>query len=351
MMKVPWSRRLGVILPALGFLLLVSGIISITIGAVGVSPWTVFSLLIYKVPVIGNQLVTPWWSETIETIIWNLRVPRTLLAAFTGMSLAVAGAAFQGLLRNPLAEPYTVGVSSGAALGAALVIILGLGSGFFGLLLLPIAAFTGAFATILGVYRIAALNGRFDTETLILAGVALSSFLTAILSFLMTLAQDSLKQLIYWLMGSFATGGWDHVLAILPYLIIGFTLIWMNYRELNILTLGEESAGQLGINVERTKLILLFSATLMAGGAVALAGTVGFVGLVVPHVVRLLLGPDHRVLIPAAALTGGIFLVVADTVARTVMAPVELPVGVITAFLGAPFFAYLLRKHRRSRRI
>lgn len=343
--------RLSRILLFLGFLLIVMAALSVAIGAVNVGTILAFKILLYKMPFVGETLIKPEWPETIETIIWNIRLPRTLLAAFVGASLSVAGVAFQGLLRNPLAEPYTVGVSSGAALGAAVVILFGLGSGLFGFMMLPVAAFLGAFLTILGVYKVSEIGGRFEVETIILAGVAVSSFLSAILSFLMVFAHQNIKQIIYWLMGSFALTTWNHVFAIFPYLTVGFILVWANYRELNILTLGEESAGQLGVDVEKTKLILLFSATLMAGGAVALAGTVGFVGLVIPHMIRLILGPDHRILIPAAALGGAVFLLFADIAARTILAPVELPVGVVTAFLGSPFFAYLLRRYRKTRKI
>ncbi len=351
MMNLHWSRRLETILPLLGILLLGVMAVSVAVGAVGISLKTVSQVLVHKIPGVGRFIITADWSDTVETIVWNIRAPRTLLAAFVGIALSVSGVAFQGMLRNPLSEPYTVGISSGAALGAAIIILFGLGNGIFGLMLLPVAAFLGAFLTIMGVYRISTISGRFEVETLILAGVAVGFFLNAVLTFLMTLAEHNLTQLIFWLMGSFALRSWNHVLAILPYLIVGFILIWAHYRELNILSLGEESAGQLGVDVERTKSILLFSATLMAGGAVALTGIVGFVGLVIPHIMRLILGPDHRVLIPAAALAGAIFLVLADILARTVLAPVELPVGVVTAFFGSPFFAYLLRKHRKTRRI
>ena len=205
--------------------------------------------------------------------------------------------------------------------------------------MLPLAAFLGALLTALLVYRLALIDGHMAVETLILAGVVMSSFMSAILSYMLTLAGESLHQIIYWLMGSLGLRGSEYFIYTLPLLVAGVFLLCLYGRDLNILTFGEETAGQLGISVERTKRIILLLAALLTGIAVSLAGTIGFVGLIVPHLVRLMLGPDHRVLLPVSALGGGIFLIWADLVARVAAAPVELPVGVVTAFLGAPFFS------------
>ncbi|KKM08831.1 iron ABC transporter [Clostridiales bacterium PH28_bin88] len=344
-----WQAKLMVSLPALALLWAVVVIGSAVIGSANISPLTAAGILVHKVPVLGPALVIPDWTRTMEVIIWKIRFPRILMGSLVGAGLAVAGAAFQGLLRNPLADPYTVGVSSGAAVGAVLVMLAGAGiKGVPGIGLVPVGAFLGAILTIITVYRLARIGGRVAVETLILAGVVVGSFLTAILSFMLTRAYHNLEQVVFWLMGSLSLRSWGHVAWSLPALLAGMVIIGFLARELNLLALGEETAQHLGVGVERAKVLILFAASLVTAQAVAMAGTIGFVGLVTPHVVRMVLGPDHRVLLPVAALTGSIFLVLADTLARTVIAPAELPVGVITAFLGAPFFGYLLRTRQRS---
>lgn len=339
-----WASILAIL--ALG--LVASILVAVTVGSVGVPVGTVARIIFYHLPGIGPALVEPAWSENIAAIIWNVRVPRVVLAGLVGAALGTAGAAFQGLFRNPLADPYTVGVSSGATVGAALVMVLGAGWAFLGSALLPLAAFAGGLFTILLVYWLARIGGRVQVETLILAGVVMSAFMSAIFSFLLTMAGDTLHQIMNWLMGSLALRGWRHAGMMFPYLAAGLSIIWAYSRDLNLLALGEESAMQLGIDVERSKRVLLFAGALTTAAAVSVSGTIAFVGLIVPHLVRMLIGPDHRVLIPAAALAGAIFLVWADTLARVLLSPVELPVGVVTAVLGGPFFAYLLRTRRRS---
>lgn len=326
-------------------LLVVSVIFGVSLGSTTTSPSMVVKVLLSHIPGLSAWFSAP--ETTADAIIYKIRLPRVILALFVGAALAVAGAALQGLLRNPLAEPYTIGVASGASVGAALVIIF-IGGEVFGAALLPFAAFLGAFLTGLLVYRLALVNGHMAVETLILAGVVMSSFMSAILSYMLTLAGENLQQVIYWLMGSLGLRGSEYFIYTLPLLLAGIFLLCLYGRDLNILTFGEETAGQLGISVERTKRIILLLAALLTGIAVSLAGTIGFVGLIIPHLVRLMLGPDHRVLLPVSALGGGIFLIWADLVARVAAAPVELPVGVVTAFLGAPFFLYLLRKRKRS---
>ncbi|HHV35635.1 MAG TPA: iron ABC transporter permease [Syntrophomonadaceae bacterium] len=336
----PWG-----VLIVLLVLLIVSVIFGVSLGSTTTSPLTAMKVLLAHIPGLSSWFATP--DVAVDAIIYKIRLPRVVLAVFVGAALAVAGASLQGLLRNPLAEPYTIGVASGAAVGAALVIIFA-GGGLLGVVTLPIAAFLGALLTGILVYRLAVINGHLAVETLILAGVVMSSFMSAILSYLLTVAGQNLQQVIYWLMGSLGIRGSDYFIYTLPFLVGGIILLCFFGRDLNILTFGEEAAGQLGVPVERTKQFILLLATLLTGIAVSLAGTIGFVGLIVPHLVRLTLGPDHRVLLPVSAVGGGIFLIWADIVARVAVAPVELPVGVVTAFLGAPFFMYLLRT-RKSR--
>ncbi|MDH7576280.1 MAG: iron chelate uptake ABC transporter family permease subunit [Bacillota bacterium] len=341
-----WYFRLLCCLLILFLLLIVSALFSITLGSAAITPWAALKALFMHLPG-GAALANSGLDPTVEAIIVQIRLPRVILALFVGAALSTAGAALQGLLRNPLADPYTLGVSSGAAVGAALTLIILRQGSPLETATLPLAAFLGALVTGLLVYHLAQVEGYLAVETLILAGVIMSSFMSAILSYLLTVAGENLHQIVYWLMGNLALRGSEYFIYTLPYLAGGIIVMCLFGRELNIMTFGEETAGQLGIAVEKTKRILLLVATLLTGVAVALAGTIGFVGLIVPHLIRLLLGPDHRILLPVSAAGGGIFLIWADTVARTILAPVELPVGVVTAFLGAPFFVYLLRTRKR----
>lgn len=277
-------------------------------------------------------------------IVRRLRLPRTVLAALAGGSLAASGAVFQALLRNPLAEPYVLGVSGGAAVGAVLAIALGgLAASSGGVAL---AAFAGAAGAVVLVYRIAAGAGRsLDPRVLLLSGVVTGALFNALILLVLTFADaDAFRSAVFWMMGSFAGASWAGVgtlsIAALPALAVLGALA----RPLNLLAIGEETAAVLGVRTERAKLLAFATASLLTGAAVAVSGVVGFVGLVVPHVVRLLWGPDHRLLLPASVLLGASFLVLVDALARTVAAPTELPVGVVTALLGVPFFVYLLRR-------
>lgn len=283
-----------------------------------------------------------------EMIIWNIRFPRVLLAMFVGASLALAGAAFQGLLRNPLADPYTIGVSSGAALGAVAVLffnitIIGLGS-----FTLPVVAIISGLLSLLLVFGLVRLSNRgLAIETIILAGIIISAFIGSLISLIIALGdKDSMTQIIYWLYGSVGMRSWGHVQLIFPFMIVGAILLFLHYRELNAMALGEEAADHIGVNVKRGKILILLGASLLTGSAVAVSGSIGFVGLVIPHLVRLLTGPNHRHVLPLSMLVGGGFLVLADLMARTIIAPKELPIGVITALIGAPVFAALLVRER-----
>jgi iron complex transport system permease protein len=334
-----------VVLVVLIFVAIISMLFGVGIGSTSIAPVTTMKVILSHLP--GFSLWFPVSDIATDAIVWDIRFPRVILALFIGSALAVAGAALQGLLRNPLAEPYTIGVASGASVGAALVIVF-LGAGTLGAITLPLAAFLGALATGVVVYRLAVVNGHLAVETLILAGVVMSSFMSAILSFMLTLAGESLQQIVYWMMGILGLRGSDYFIYTLPLIFVGVFLLCFFGRDLNIMTFGDETAGQLGVSVERIKKLVLLLAAFLTGIAVSLAGTIGFVGLIVPHLVRLILGPDHRVLLPISAIGGGIFLIWADIIARTIVAPVELPVGVVTAFLGAPFFMYLLRTRKSS---
>ncbi|MGY4690157.1 FecCD family ABC transporter permease [Salibacterium sp. K-3] len=287
-------------------------------------------------------------SDADVSIITDIRLPRVVLAALVGASLAAAGAAFQGLLRNPLADPYTLGVSSGSALGAVLVLYTGFTIPLLGSFTLPAVSIFSGFITLLFILAFVRwIEQQIRTETIILAGIIVSSFLGSLLSLIIALTGNELRQIITWLLGSVSMRGWEYAGLMLPFFLIGLILLFMNVRELNALVFGEETARTLGVNPEKSRIIVLGGASLLTGAAVAVSGTIGFVGLVVPHLVRLLTGPDHRLLLPLSILSGAGFLVLTDLGARTVIAPTELPIGVITAVAGAPVFGILLYHQRR----
>ncbi len=284
-------------------------------------------------------------------IVMDIRLPRTLLAMFVGASLAVAGAAFQGFLKNPLADPYTLGVSSGSAVGAVIVLFFGISLPVVGAFTLPFVSVITGFLTLFLVIAFAKVVQRsMSAETIILAGIIFSSFLGSFISLMISLTGDELRQIINWLMGSVAMRGWSHVLLIMPFFLLGFFLLFFNRQELNALAFGEETARQLGVNLKVRKVMILLGATVLTGGAVAVSGTIGFVGLVIPHLTRLIWGSDHRHLIPLSMFVGAGFLALTDLVARTLLSPTELPIGVITAMIGAPAFAVILIKQRKTLR-
>mgnify|MGYP000137832368 CR=1 FL=1 len=314
-------------------------------------------LLIFLALFIGSSQINPTditsyifnsksVSASTAIIIGEIRLPRIILAFIVGAGLAVAGAVFQAIIRNPMVDPYIIGISAGAGTGVMLALFLGIEIAIFNLSSLPAFAFLGAVLTVFVVYQLARVGGKLPVLTFLLAGVAVSFILNSLMSFLMVLRTENLQQLVYWLMGSLAGTAWTDIRMILPYFLTALALILFYLKDLNILLLGEESAAHLGLNVERTKIILLGAASLMTASVVSVSGSIGFIGLVVPHIARIIIGPDHRRLIPLAAVFGGSFLLIADTAARTLMAPIELPVGIITSFFGAPFFLYMLLKRK-----
>ncbi len=297
--------------------------------------------------------LTTLWDDSdaaAYSILWNIRMPRVLLAALVGASLAIAGAAFQGLLKNPLADPYTLGISSGASVGAVFTIFFSVSLPFIGAFSLPLFSMIGAIITLIAVLSFAKIVDRsLKMETLILTGVIFSSFLSACISLMIALTGEELRSIIGWLLGSVSMRGWSHVRLILPFVIAGGLILWLYRRELNALVYGEERAKYLGVDVRRSKMFILVAGSVLTGAAVAVSGTIGFVGLVVPHMVRMVIGPDHRHLLVISFLNGASLLVICDLVSRTIIAPTELPIGVITAFIGAPVFAYIFLKQRKGR--
>lgn len=280
-------------------------------------------------------------------IIWTLRFPRVLLAIVEGASLGIAGAVMQGLFRNPMADPFVLGVSSGASLGAVLGMVTGL-SGLLGYWSMPIAAFAGAMLTTGAVYMLSTRKGRTDTWTLLLSGVTVSSLVSSAIAFIMVMFRQRADEIVFWTMGGLSRASWSTVLASLPYAIPATLVLVSQARALNALSFGEEPAFHLGVPVERVKRLLLWVSSLVVAAGVAFTGPIGFIGLIVPHAVRLVAGPDHRRLMPLSAIMGANALLLADLIARTIAAPREIPVGVITALSGAPFFLFLLLRSRRS---
>jgi iron complex transport system permease protein len=297
---------------------------------------------------LWNALGGPGEGNVDAMILFHARLPRALLGAVVGGALAAAGAALQAILRNPLAEPHLLGVSGGAALGGVVAMVLGGSRGSGVSLAAPLGAFVGALGAMLLVYRLGTVHGRLQPYTFLLAGVVCNAFAGALIMFVNTFA-DLLQAhgILFWLMGSLATYSYGLVLASFLYLAVAAAFLLFQTRHFNALSLGEEGAAQLGVNVERTRRIAFVASSLLVGAAVSVSGMIGFVGLIVPHVARLVFGADYRLLLPASILLGGAFLVAADMLARTAMGATELPVGVVTALCGAPFFLYLLRREGR----
>ncbi len=312
------------------------GVISLGIGPAWLAPAEVIRTL------AGGG------TQVSRAIVFEIRLPRIILGALVGGALGVSGAAMQGLFRNPMADPYIVGVSPGAALGAVVAIATGVSAGFAGLSAVPIAAFLGGMGAAASVVALARRGGRFPVTDLLLVGLAVGAFAAAVYSFIiLTLNPNKVSSVLFWLLGSLAPADWSRVVAALPYLVVATFGLLLLSRELDVFSLGEEQAGYLGIRVERLKLLAVAFAALAAAAAVAVSGVIGFVGLIVPHVARLFAGPRHVLLLPVSGLWGAAFLMLADDAARTILSAEEIPVGIITALCGAPFFLYLLNRSRK----
>lgn len=331
--------RLGWVLAGLAgiVLALVAGVV---IGPVRLDPLAVVKDLIG----LDSGL-----SASDRTIIYQLRLPRVVLAMLVGATLAICGAAYQGVFGNPLADPYLLGVAAGAGLGATLAIAVGGAGASATPMYIPIFAFIGALVSATLAYLVGTAGGRRGSATtLILAGVAVASFMTAVQTFVQQRYQESIREVYSWVLGRLTTAGWGEVLVLLPYTVLTVAVLVANRWVLDVLVLGDDEAAALGLNPRRTRLIIVVVASLGTAAAVSVSGLIGFVGVIVPHTVRLLAGAGHRVVLPLSLLFGATFLVFADLLARTLLAPAELPIGVITAFFGAPFFALVLHLSRRS---
>ena len=322
-------------------LLVLAFVLSIALGAVTIPPGNALQILLGK---LTGAEFSGSWPEYFETILWEIRMPHSILVALTGAALAGSGAAFQGLFRNPLADPYLIGVASGAGLGAITVMSLPQ----VGRYLVPVGAFLGALGTIYAVYALAKVGRIVPLTTLILAGVAIGSFTSAITSFLMLVSDQMVLQAMSFLLGGSTVSGWEPLKIALPYLLSGMTLLILSGHSLNVLQFGEEQAQQLGLAVEKIKVLIIVAASLTTAAAVSFSGVIGFIGLVVPHVIRMVWGGDYKKLIPLSILGGGFTLLISDLAARIVMAPRTLPVGIVTALIGAPFFLWILRRAKKE---
>jgi len=327
-------------------------IISLNMGFAQIPFPDIIQILIKHVPFIGDAVNLTPFQASKESIIILVRFPRIISGALVGAALAAAGTIFQGMFRNPMADPYTTSASSGASLGAAIAIVLGVGLTELGIYTIPIFAFVGCMLSVLVVYFISRVGSRVPISTLLLSGIAVGIFELAIVTYLQTIAGNQLGPLTFWLIGSLSSTRttWTGVLSMLPFILAGIIVTYLYSRDLNILTLGEDQAQHLGVNLERLKLTLLVLGAVLTGAAVAVSGLIGFIGLMIPNLTRLIVGPDHKVLIPASVLLGASFLVICDGVTRFLTSPTspqEVPVGVITAVIGVVFFLFLLRRKKR----
>lgn len=326
-------------------LLSVALILSIAIGAVYIPPTSVARFILEALSFSPDPEI---WSNKMATIVLQLRLPHAILIVMAGAALAASGAGYQGLFQNPLADPYLIGVASGAGLGAVLAMSLNWPSNLLGFFSIPVAAFIGAAVTVILVYNLARFGNVLSTTNLILAGVAVGSFASALTSFIMLRSEGEVRRAIAWLLGGSTLSGWAPVIASLPYIVLSLGILIASGYALNVLQFGDEQAQQLGLPVERVKILIILAASLATATAVSFTGVIGFVGLIVPHLVRILWGPDYRQLIPLSILTGATTLLLADLLARILLAPQEVPIGVITAIAGAPFFLWILRRSQRG---
>ncbi len=341
MTPAPGRSRTVLVLAGLAAALVLAIIAGVAFGAVPISPGEVVGAIAHALG--GGE------RTLSDAVVLDLRLPRVLLAALVGAALALAGVLYQALFRNPLADPYILGVSSGAGLGAT-VAMMALGTSYMMRAIgVPLGAFAGAGLTMLLVVRLASRRGRLDPTSLLLAGMAVSYILSALTSFLLVLDREQMSGVVFWMMGGLQNRSWEHVASLGVMFAIGSIAPALYHRELDLMLLGDERAGQLGVPVERFKTLALASASLVVAGAVSVSGLIGFIGLMTPHMVRLALGPRHRLLLPASVLAGAIVLVVADLFARVVLAPVEIPVGIVTALAGGPFFLWILLRKERTR--
>jgi len=343
-----WKLAVIILLVAL----FVTVLVSLNVGYAQISFEKILAILGKQIPFVDGFVDPSLVLPKDAAIILQIRLPRIIAGVVVGAALAASGVVYQGVFKNPMADSYVLGVSAGAAVGASFSILFGAGFNFFGLRLVQVAAFIGALFAMFLVYNISRVGSRVPVTTLLLCGIAVNFFLYAVVALLEVIAGDELHAIVFWLIGGFSNVLWSDIGAVLPFIVIGTVISYFYARDLNLLALGEDQAQHLGVNVERVKQVLLVLASMVTAAAVSLSGLVGFVGLMVPHITRIVIGPDHRILFPASIVVGAIFLVVCDAIARVIATPfastLELPVGIITMLAGAPFFIILFRKKKQS---
>ena len=321
-----------------------AGLLSILLGAVDLDAGSVLRSIVGRVPLVH---IDSGLTERQEAILWELRMPRVVLGGIVGSMLAVAGGAYQGSFRNPLADPYLLGAAAGAGLGATIAIVYGPSVSAFPVDPLPLLAFVGGVGGVAATYAIGySVRAGRTPVTLILAGVAVASFLTAVQTYLQQRNADTLREVYGWILGRLSTVGWTEVWLVFPYVLVASAVLLLGARRLDVLSVGDEEAVTLGVEPSRVRLLMVLAATLGTAAVVAVSGLIGFVGIIVPHMVRIVFGSSYRVVLPLSIVLGATFLILADLLARTVAAPAEIPIGVVTAFFGAPFFAIVLRSSR-----
>ena len=332
--------------------LIVTILVSLNVGYAQIPFANILAILGKQIPFLNGFVDSSLILPRDAAIILQIRLPRIIAGVVVGAALAASGVVYQGVFKNPMADSYLLGVSAGAAVGDSFSILFGAGVSIFGLRLVQVAAFFGALFAMFLVYNISRVGSRVPVTTLLLCGIAVNFFLYAVVALLEVIAGDELHAIVFWLIGGFSNVLWSDIWAVLPFIVIGTVVSYFYARDLNLLALGEDQAQHLGVNVERVKQVLLVFASMVTAAAVSLSGLVGFVGLMVPHITRLVIGADHRILFPASTIIGAIFLVVCDAVARVIATPfastLELPVGIITMLAGAPFFIILFRKKKQS---
>lgn len=345
-MNIAIAKKRKIIFIILLIIYAILVVVATSLGAATIKPYTVLEAILKKIPLFGHY-INGDVSQTELTIIFKVRMPRIIMASLVGIGLSVVGASFQSLFKNPMADPYVLGISSGAALGAAFAIVLKLPSASASLSVVTISAFIGAVVTTIFVYNIAQVRGRVTTTNLLLAGCAVSFLMSSMISIIMVFNQEEVNKIVFWMMGSFNASSFKNIYIVAPIILVGTVVIYFFYRDFNLMLIGEDSAKSLGTDTEKLKKLIILISSMIIAVSVAFSGIIGFVGFLVPHIVRLLFGPNNKALIPFSALGGAIFLLFSDTISRTVAAPAELPVGAVTALIGAPYFIYLLARMKR----
>ena len=343
------KKKYYIYISVLSIFLLLLIVISASIGSSSIGIFDSFKLILSKIPLLNRMVDTTDVKQVYEVIVWKVRLPRILQSSLVGGALAVVGCTFQAIFRNSLADPHILGISSGAALGATLAILSGITLNFMGIGVVSIFTFIGAVLTVMLVYKLGGIGGKVLVTNLLLTGTAISTMLSSAISLLMIYNREQLEKVYLWTLGSFSSSNWSKVLFLFLVSIISVTIIFMFSRELNIMLTGDEAASSLGIDTGKVKNILIIISAFLVAGSVCVSGTIGFVGLIIPHCMRLLVGSDHRILLPFSYLGGSFFMILCDTIARTAAQPTEIPVGVITAFFGAPYFIYLLYRNTKNR--